>query len=109
MASLATDYNVTAQTLIDLQTKITAYSGAVGKPALAKSSKQAAGVTLESALANVDKVLVEKLDKHVQRIRTSQHTFFETYTAARSIVGHPGGRSKAKPDGNGNGGTPSNN
>jgi hypothetical protein len=107
VANLA-DYGVVAQTLTDLQAKINAYNSSVGKPASAKSNVQAAGASLDSAIADVDKVLDEKLDKLATKFRTSQRGFFDAYSAARSIVDNPGGR-KAKPDGNGNGGTPPNN
>ena len=103
LANLA-DYGVTAQTLTDLQSKITGYHGTVGKPASVKSVKQAAGTSLDSAIDEVDKVLEEKMDKLMPKFRASEPDFFNAYFAARSIVDNAASRPAKNGNGNGNGG-----
>ena len=100
MADLA-DYDVSAATLTDFQSKITAYGGVNGKPRSARSNSRAAGELLKTEFAAVDRLLDKQLDGLMAKFKSSNPPFYAAYVAARDVVNHPGGH-KSKNGSNGN-------
>lgn len=89
VANLA-DNGVTPQTLTDLQTKITAYNAAIGKPRTKLSNNRAAGTMLELEFEAADKVLEEQLDGMIEQFKVNQ-SFYQSYLAAREVVDNAAG------------------
>jgi hypothetical protein len=105
VAALA-DYGTTPASLADLQTKVTAYTGTIGKPRSKRTSNSAAGKSQEAVFESNRVVLENRLDGLMVQLKPSRPVFYNQYLSARRIVDSPGGHNGKNGNGNGNGTPP---
>ena len=91
------DYNVTAATLEDLQTKIVTATAALSGPRNAVDSRSAATTQLPEAFKEVDTLLAKEIDPLIVKFKKTQPDFYNAYQAARIIVDRPGGHAGKEP------------
>jgi len=85
------DYNVTAATLEDLQTKIVTATAALSGPRVAVGARSSATTQLPDAFKEVDALLAKEIDPLIVKFKKTQPDFYNVYQAARIIIDRPGG------------------
>jgi hypothetical protein len=98
MGSLS-DYGIKAETLTDLNSKITVFDAAIKSRQSSVAERSAAGIDLADLFDNADALLKNELDKLVELVKDSHKQFYNIYQSARVIkdLGH-GKREKSQPE-----------
>lgn len=83
-------YGVTAVSITALETKLTAYSAALGGKESSFSTKVAAGRVLSDIFDDADAILKDQLDRMMEMFAPSDQQFYQEYKSAREIkdLGH---------------------
>ena len=84
------DYGITAAIISALDTKLTAYSSALGTKESSVSTRVAAGKVLEDLFDDADSILKDQLDRMMEMFAPSDQQFYQEYKSAREIkdLGH---------------------
>jgi hypothetical protein len=92
------DYGVTTAMITELKTQVEAYQNIVGDRDASAAKRTGAGLTLVEMFNKADDILVEELDKFVDKFKAKDIEFYEGYYAARSIkdLGGSHGKSNGK-------------
>jgi hypothetical protein len=78
-------FGITAATLTALQTRISAYRGAIGSPKIARAQKSTTTSLLETEFTRADMILNDRIDGLVEQFKDSGTTFYSDYKNARRI------------------------
>ena len=83
-ADLETDFGITAATLTELDTRITAFADALAQPRHALAERSAHTRRIERLFPDIDRILTRRLDRLVEQLAGTD--FYDEYRAARRIV-----------------------
>lgn len=81
-----TDYGITSEILTDYSNKIDEYAKIVAAPRAAIVERKSATEIIPDLIRNVDDVLVNELDRLMERFRSTDEIFYSDYFSARQIV-----------------------
>lgn len=89
-ATALVPYGVTPVAITALDTKLSAYSTALGGKEASFSTKVAAGVVLSDLFDDADAILKDQLDRMMEMFAPTDQQFYQEYKSAREIkdLGH---------------------
>jgi hypothetical protein len=79
------DYGITVAVISALDTKLTAYSSALGTKESSVSTRVAAGKVLDDIFADADSLLKDQLDRMMEMFAPTDQQFYLEYKNAREI------------------------
>ena len=82
------DYGLNMNDLDNFQTMINEFSDALSLPRAAITERKGATSSMEEVIADIDHVLKEKMDRLMDKFKTTAADFYKQYFDVRSIVSH---------------------